>query len=401
MFKKICSLLFISFLCALSAQEMPESLRVYEEQKPNGHNEIVFAGGYAFVIVEFPADARMAQMVKSKKQLSGTFQLIRDYCLAEQPPLKSPFAANFANALQIRPSFRMPKLPCNVVKNDVQKGKHIYVTAFSQADIEQLRERYSTMADLFSLEAWRDSLRAYRQKAQAEAEKFDGFLATLVFPERLLAGKEGMVTCGTEVNLQELYAAVATWNPEKNSVFKSKRVLQSAPGFPPALLVIADDEEKNGHAWKAFALRLNAQMALGKPQEVLALCHSAGLADYGKLLEAFYAFPTDKVALDKTLWKFFGHLDGCRETNLKELVTKAYNEQRFLEGLAAANQLLRLAPDEPETSALLAEGYRQLGLEGLADGAYWYLVSLEKVPSDIQTRAEAYLKARFADSLKP
>ena len=383
------------------AQEIPEALKVFGERQVTGRNEIVFVDGYAFVIVESVVESGLSHQDKVHKQLSETMKLIQDYCLAEQSALKSPFAEGLAQALQIRPSFKMPKLPCNVVKNETRGGRMVYITAFQQDDLEKLKSQYSAMSGEFSFEEWQACLRSFRQKAMADENRFDSFLALLGFPERILASKSGIVTQAPDVNLQELYSTLATWSPDKNSVFKSKKVLQAAPGFSPALLVLATEEEKNGNHWKAWAMRINSQLVLKKTEELQELCAAAGTEDYGTLLKNFLAQSSDKVKLDQSLWKYFGHLETYEGKKLANDVRKAYDEQRFLEGVVVANQLLRATPDSPEAIALLAEGYLQLGLERLADGAYWYLVSLEDVPSAIGQQAAQYLKQRFAISLKP
>ena len=386
-------------LCAL-AQEIPESLRIFQEHKVSGHNEIVFQGEYAFVIVDETIATGISHQDKVSKQLSATMKLIQDYCLAEQLPLKSPFAETLAHTLQVRPLFRMPKLPCNVVKNETRAGHMVYVTAFQRDDLERLKETYSSMAGVFSLEEWQKCLQKYRREVQGDEENFAAFLSALKFPERILAEQSGIIVQDNSVNLQELYAALATWNPEKNSVFKSKKILQAAPGFPPAMLVLAGDEEKNGRSWKAWSMRINGQIALHKPEELEKLCNAAGQDEYGTLLGKALAISSEKVKLDRNVWKSFGHLESRVENDLEKFAGQALADKNALEAVVAANQLLRQAPDRPETIALLIEGYRQLGLESLADGACWYLVSLDKVPTAVAQQAENYLRQRFAAVLK-
>jgi hypothetical protein len=394
-------LIFILTMAMLAAAPLPEAQGIYDSKKPVGGNRIVLMDGYAFVMVENPMERQMKSTQLRSRQLLGTLELVRTYCQVEMPPLQSPFGEEFTNILGIRPMFQMPTLDCNVVQNEEIGGKNLYTTAFRQNDLDKLKEHYSALPSKYSLDDWIAALCKKRNEVKANPKQLDTFLALLNFPERILSTKSALAVSADGVDLQLLYSTLAAWSPDRNSVYKAKQTLQVAPGFPPAMLVLANDVEKQGSVWEALNLRLLAQTALGNKQEALALCRQSRFGAYEGLLEAYFSSRDGKSSLPVPLWRSFGHCNGnFAGIDLPTIAKKAYLEKRPLEGITAANQLLRMASDSPENISLLIEGYKMLGLNNLAEGASWYLLCLENVPQVDVTGAREYLSTRYAAVLK-
>ena len=395
------TLIFALAVAILTADTLPTPQEVFNNKRPSGGNQVALVDGYAFVIVEVPVDRKISSSQLKSRQLLGTFELLQSYCQADMQPLQAPFKEKLANALELRPAFKMPKLDCNVIKNNEKNGKHIYVTAFSQKDIDALKSSYTALPPKYSLDEWIDALRKLTKEFKAQPSQFDALLALLDFPERIFASKSGIAVSADSVDLQALYTALSIWSPERNSVFKAKQTLNVAPGFPPAMLVLADEAEKNKNRWEAINLRLQAWTALGKKQEVLDLCRNAHLGTYDALLDAYFNARNNKSSLPATIWKNFGHCGGdFSKMNLATIAKQSFKENRTLDGIAAANQLLRLAPDSPEAVSLLAEGYRALGLDNMADGASWYLLALDNSSTIDVDSVKAILATRYASVLK-
>ncbi len=401
--RKLLLFILTCFILSFSGSSSGQNIsahEMFENAKIKVQNKVVFEGDFAFSIVTFPVERRMPELELTKRQLLRTGEVVKDFCLAETLPLKSPFSERLTPILEIRPPFRMPNLECNVVKNEVERGQAIYVTAFNKDDLERLKANYANLPDKYTFEEWVASLRQMVQHVRGDSEKLDGLLALLNFPERILAGKPALVTEASGVNLQELYAAVAAWSPDKNSLFKVKRTLQAAPGFPPALLVLANEQEKQGHHWEAFGIRILGNLALGKKDEIVSLCQRASLNEYGTLWDAYLKKASGKPVIDLSLWKSFGHLQHSSIQDLAVLARQAYEEKRPLEGVAAANQLLHESPDNPDAIALLAEGYLKQGYETLAIGAYWYLLCQNQVSQKASDVASKYLKDKYSFCFK-
>ncbi len=395
------TLIFALAAAILTADTLPTAQEVFDSKQPTAGNQIALVDGYAFAIVEFPVEKKLTSSQIKSRQMLGTFELVQRYCQADMQPLQAPFKEKLANALGLRPAFKMPKLNCNVVRNDKVNGKYIYVTAFSQKDLDALKERYTAFPPKYSIEEWLAGLRALRKELKQQPDQFDGFLSFLDFPERILASKAGIAVTNDNVDLQALYTALSLWSPERNSVYKAKHTLEVAPGFPPAMLVLADDAEKNKNPWEAINLRLLAWTALDKKQEVLDLCRNNHLGTYDTLLDAYFTARNSKSSLPATIWKNFGHCSGdFSKMDLAAIAKQSYKENRPLEGIAAANQLLRSSPDSPEAVSLLAEGYRALGLDSMADGASWYLLSLDNLQSADVESVKQHLANKYASVLK-
>ena len=453
--RTICILLVAVFSCGGAPAFDPDAaLATYRERFEGAAGPVETDGAALFVIVDaevppgLPGGASRVSLTELHKALVSW---IDGMGAEEQSTPVSPFCPLLSDFVLPDIEFELPKVDSVVVEDTAKDGRIRHVTAMELAPLAKLRaEVAAKKGSPRKLDEWVSLLSESRANLRSEKER-ELFLSLLGCPDALVSSKPSARCFGEGVDLVEMSASLALWNPETAGPADCRRLLAAAPAFAPAWRSLAGVSERAEEWPEAVACLLAANAADPQKSDFATFCASAkgkggspAWDEFAELLPRLVASAPENGRTN-ALWRYVfrtaGHLDFTptgrpdggafdeamalwRRARTEDLPVIVDRIQTSLESdparadpwkylgaalrasgkpeqaLVAYNEAARLSPGDAECVAYQAALYRTLGCPAMADGAAWRVL-LSSPSGKISAIVRPILLASHPESILP
>ena len=453
--RTIFVILLASLSCGASAAFDPDAaLASFREDFADKAGPVETDGTNLFVIVDaevppgLPGGASRVSLTEMHKSLVSW---IDGMGAEDQSAPVSPFCPLLSDFVLPDIEFELPKVDSVVVEDTAKDGRIRHATAMELEPLAKLRaEVAEKKASSRKLDDWVSLLDASRTNLRSEKER-ELFLSLLGCPDALVSSRPSARCFGEGVDLVEMSAALASWNPEMAGPADCRRLLAIAPAFAPAWRSLAGVSERAEEWPDAVAFLLAANASDPQEPDFAAICAAArrdngspAWNEFAELLPRLVASAPENGRTN-SLWRYVfrtaGHLDfaptgrsdggafneamslwkKAKAEDLPDIVDRLQSSieadpsragtWKYLgaalrtsgrpeQALVAYNEAARLSPDDAECAAYQASLYQALGCPAMASGAAWRVL-LASPPGKIAAVVRPILLANHPNSVLP